>query len=193
MVSEHNDIRLPKGLRSISIITARLTDVLIATKALVDLYLELGVEPLYQTVDDSRLKSTTSCTISTFQSHLPTIKVGLDDIEKIMEEGYDRPSANLRARIVKAQVKITHSQAIQQAKSLAQTMESFPIEYGSLKVLCLLAEKGDKEIMDSMDSALLSANHVQVPVSDAPSMLEAVKKNDQKAVDSIVRRMLGNS
>ena len=188
MIKGHDGIRLPKGLRTTSSLLGDINNVLIATKALIDLYLELGVEPLYQSVDDNRLKTTTANTISTLMAHVPTMQEGLDDVEEKISEGYDRPSANLRIRIVKAQALTTQSLAIQQAKALAQTIESFPLENGALRVLCLLQEKGDQTMMNSMDKTMEIAEHVQVPVADAPAMLEAVHNNDQKNVDAIIRK-----
>ena len=190
MIKDHADIRLPKGLRTTSSLLCDVINVLIATKALIDLYLELGVEPLYQSVDDNRLKTTTANTISTLMAHVPTIKEGLDDVESKMSEGYDRPSANLRIRIIKAQALATQSLAIQQAQALAQTIEAFPLENGALRVLCLLQEKGNQAMMNSMDRTMEIAEHVQVPVADAPAMLEAVRNNDQKAVDAIISKKL---
>lgn len=190
MIKDHADIRLPKGLRTTSSLLCDVINVLIATKALIDLYLELGVEPLYQSVDDNRLKTTTANTISTLMAHVPTIKEGLDDVESKISEGYDRPSANLRIRIIKAQALATQSLAIQQAQALAQTIEVFPLENGALRVLCLLQEKGDQMVMTSMDKTMEIAKHVQVPVADAPAMLEAVCNNDQKAVDAIIRKKI---
>lgn len=190
MIKDHADIRLPKGLRTTSSLLCDVVNVLIATKALIDLYLELGVEPLYQSVDDNRLKTTTANTISTLMAHVPTIKEGLDDVESKMSEGYDRPSANLRIRIIKAQALATQSLAIQQAQALAQTIEVFPLENGALRVLCLFQEKGDQIVMTSMDKTMEIAKHVQMPVADAPAMLEAVRNDDQKAVDAIIRKKL---
>ena len=190
MIGGHNDIRLPKGLRTTSTLIRDLTAVFIATTVLIDLYLEIGVEPLYQTVDDTRLKTTTTNATRTFMAHVPTMQEGLDDVESKMNEGYDRPSANLRIRIVKGQAKICQALAIQQAQALAQTIEAFPLENGALRVLCLLQEKGDQTMMNSMDKAMEIAEHVQVPVADAPAMLEAVRNNDQKAVEAIVRKKL---
>lgn len=190
MIKDHADIRLPKGLRTTSSLLCDIVYVLIATKALIDLYLELGVEPLYQSVDDNRLKTTTANTISTLLAHVPTIQEGLTDVESKMNEGNDRPSANLRIRIIKAQALTTQSLAIQQAQALAQTIEAFPLENGALRVLCLFQEKGDQIVMTSMDKTMEIAKHVQVPVADAPAMLEAVRNNDQKAVDAIIRKKL---
>ncbi|MCR4915195.1 MAG: hypothetical protein K6A96_05535 [Prevotella sp.] len=190
MIKDHANIRLPKGLRTTSSLLCDIVHVLIATKALINLYLELGVEPLYQSVDDHRLKTTTANTISTLLAHVPTMQEGLDDVESKMNEGYDRPSANLRIRIIKAQALTTQSLAIQQAQALAQTIEAFPLENGALRVLCLLQEKGNQEVMNSMDRTMEIAGHVQVPVADAPVMLEAVRNNDQKAVDAIIRKKL---
>lgn len=190
MIADHSDIRLPKGLRTTSNLLSDLTDVFIATKALIDLYLELGVEPLYQTIDDTRLKTIATNATRTFLAHVPTMQEGLNDIEKAMKESYDRPSANLRIRIVKGQAKICQTLAIQQAQSLSQTIEVFPLENGALRVLCLLQEKDDIAMMNSMDRTMEIAEHVQVPVSDAPAMLEAVHNNDQKAVDAIIRKKL---
>lgn len=193
MVKDHDDIRLPKGLRTTSQNLCDITDTLEATKALVDLYMELGVEPLYQSVDDSRLKTETNNTINTLLSHIPTMQEGLNDVEAAMNEDYDRPSANLRIRIVKAQTKIVKTNALEQAKALVQTTEAFPLEYGSLRLLCLFHEKGDNERNHAIDHALRLGEAVQVPVADAPAMLQAVQKNDQKAVDAIVNRMIQNS
>ncbi len=190
MIANHDDIRLPKGLRTTSTLLSDLADVFIATKALIDLYLELGVDPLYQTVDDTSLKTVTTNATRPFLAHVPTILEGLDDVEKAMGEGYDRPSANLRIRIVKGQAKVCQTLAIQQAQALAQTIESFPLENGALRVLCLLQEKGNQAMMNSMDRAIEIAEHVQVPVADAPAMLEAVRNNNQKAVDAIIRKKL---
>jgi hypothetical protein len=188
IISDHDDIRLPKGLRTTSTLLSDLTNVFIATKALINLYLELGVEPLYQTVDDTRLKTTTTNATRTFMAHVPTMKEGLDDVEKAMEEGYDRPSANLRIRIVKGQAKIAQDLTLQQAQSLAQTFEAFPLENGSLQLLCLFEEKGDEIVIQAIDSALRQGGAIQVPVTDAPAMLKAVNDNDQKAVDAIIRK-----
>lgn len=190
MIKDHADIRLPKGLRTTYSLLCDTVHVLIATKALIDLYLELGVEPLYQSVDDNRLKTTTANTISTLKAHVPTIQEGLTDVESKMSEGYNRPSANLRIRIIKAQALTTQSLAIQQAQALAQTIEAFPLENGALRVLCLLQEKGNQAMMNSMDRTMDIAEHVQVPVADAPAMLEAVCNNDQKAVDAIIRKKI---
>ena len=45
----------------------------------------------------------------------------------------------------------------------------------------------------AIDHALRLGEAVQVPVADAPAMLQAVQNNDQKAVDAIVNRMIQNS
>ncbi len=193
MVKDHDDIRLPKGLRTTDTNLHDISDVLVATKALVDIYLEMGVEPLYQSVDDSSLKTMAGNTANTLLSHIPTIQEGLNDIEASMAEGYDRPSANLRMRIVKAQTKVVKTNALEQAKALVHTIDAFPLEYGSLRLLCLFHEKGDNERNHAIDHALRLGEAVQVPVADAPAMLQAVQNNDQKAVDAIVNRMIQNS
>lgn len=194
IMSGHDDIRLPKGLRTTVKLLADITNVLIATKVIIDLFLELDVEPLYQSVDDCGLKTTTNNTVSTLMTHVPTMEEGFHDVEKAMTEGgYDRPSANLRMRIVKAQAQSTQSLALQQAQALAKVIETFPLENGALRLLCLIKEKGDKVAMGSIDRTMELAEQVEVYVEYAPAMLEAVKKNDQKAVDAIVRKMLDNS
>lgn len=193
MVKDHDDIRLPKGLRTTKTNLHDISDILVATKALVDIYLEMGVEPLYQSVDDSSLKTMAGNTANTLLSHIPTMQEGLNDIEASMAEGYDRPSANLRMRIVKAQTKVVKAKALEQAKALVQTIDAFPLEYGALRLLCLFHEKGDNERNHAIDHALRLGEAVQVPVADAPAMLRAVQNNDQKAVDAIVNRMIQNS
>lgn len=194
MVDDHDDIHLPKGLRIMAKLLSEISSVLIATKAIIDTFLELGVEPLYQSVDDCGLKTATSNTTNTIMSHVPTMQEGLDDIEKAMTEGgYDRPSANLRMRIVKAQAQSTQSLALQQAQALIKTIDAFPLENGALRLLCLIQEKGNKTVMDSIDHTMKIAEHIQVPVADAPAMLQAAQNNDQKAVDAIVNRMIQNS
>lgn len=193
MVKDHDDIRLPKGLRTTDTNLHDISDILIATKALVDIYLEMGVEPLYQSVDDSRLKTMAGNTVNTLLSHIPTMQEGLNDIEASMAEDYDRPSANLRMRIVKAQTKVVKASAMEQAKALVKTIDAFPLECGSLRLLCLFHEKGDNEVNHAIDHALRLGEAVQVPVADAPAMLQAVQNNDQKAVDAIVKRMIQNS
>ena len=190
MLNCHEDIRLPKGLRTTSSLLQDLNDVLIATEALVNLYLEIGIEPLYQTVDDSRLKTTINNTTRTLMAHVPTMQEGLDDVENAMTDGYDRPSANLRIRIVKGQTKVINTLALQQAQALVHTVEAFPLENGSLQLLCLFEEKGDETIMTAIDHALSLGGAVEVPVADAPTMLEAVLCNDQKAVDAIIAKRL---
>ncbi len=193
MVREHDDLRLPKGLRTTAANLYDICDILVATKALIDIYLEMGVEPLYQSVDDSRLKTDTNSTVGTLLSHIPTMQEGLNDVETTMNEGsYDRPSANLRIRIVKGQTKVVKDNALQQAKALVQTTEAFPLEYGSLRLLCLFNEKGDNEMNMAIDSALRLGEAVQVPVADAPAMLHAVKTDNQEAVTAILRRMVDN-
>lgn len=192
MITEHTDIRLPKGLRTASANLKNIYDILVASKSIIDLFLEMGVEPLYQSIDDSRLKTTVSNTIRTLMAHVPSLTEGLHDVEESMDENYDRPSANLRVRIVKGQTHVLMAHAKEQAVALAQTIEAFPLENGALRLLCLVEEKGDKDMMQSMDNALRLADAVQVPVADAPAMLEAVQRNDQKTVDAIVRRMIEN-
>ena len=194
MVNGHDDIRLPKGLRTTAKLISEITSVLIATKAIIDTFLELGVEPLYQSVDDCGLKTATGNATNTIKSHVPTMQEGLDDIEKAMTEGgYDRPSANLRMRIVKAQALNTQSLALQLAQALIKVIDAFPLENGALRLLCLIQENDDKTVMDSIDHTMKIAEHIQVPVADAPAMLQAVLKNDQKAVDAIINRMIQNS
>ena len=190
MLKAESDTRLPKGLRTIARNLNELTDLFIATKAIVKLYMEMGVEPLYQSIDDSKLKSSTSNTSRALLSHLETMQEGLNDIEGMMG---DRPAANLRARIVKAQTVMLQTHGKIQAQAVAQTIDMFPLKYGALRLLCRIEEKGDKEVMQAMDSTLRQADVVQIPVADAPAMLQAVQNNDQKAVDAIVNRMIQNS
>lgn len=192
MVKDHDDIRLPKGLRTTATNIHDVSDILVATKALVDIYLEMGVEPLYQSLDDSSLKTLARNTTNTLLAHIPTMQEGLNDVETAMNEGYDRPSANLRIRIVKAQTKVVKANAIEQAKALVQTTEAFPLEYGSLRLLCLFCEKGDDEVNMAIDNALRLGEAIQVPVSDAPAMLQAVETNDQQAVNKILKQMVDN-
>ena len=190
MLKPESDIRLPKGLRIIARNLNQLTDLFIATKTIIKLYMEMGVEPLYQSIDDSKLKSTTSNTSRALLSHLATMQEGLNDIESMMG---DRPAANLRARIVKAQTIMLQTNGKMQAQAVAQTIDMFPLEYGALRLLCIIEEKGDQKVMKAVDSVLRQADAVQVPVADAPAMLKAVRNNDQKAVDAIVNRMIQNS
>ncbi len=190
MLKPESDIRLPKGLRTIARNLNQLTDLFIATKAIVKLYMEMGVEPLYQSIDDNKLKSTTSNTSRALLSHLETMQEGLNDIEGMMG---DRPAANLRTRIVKAQTIVLQTNGKMQAQAFAQTIDKFPLKFGALRLLCMIEEMGNKEVMTAVDSTLRQADVVQVPVADAPAMLQAVQKNDQKAVDAIVNRMIQNS
>lgn len=193
MISEHKEIRLPKGLRTVSANLKNIYDVLVASKAIIDIFLEMAVEPLYQSIDDNRLKTTASNTVRTLLAHVPSMTEGLHDVEEMMNEGYDRPNANLRIRIIKGQTHVVMTHAKEQAVALSQTIEAFPLENGALRLLCIVEEKGNMTVMQSTDNALRLADAVQVPVADAPVMLEAVINKDQKAVDSIVRRMLENT
>lgn len=193
IISEHKEIRLPKGLRTASANLKNIYDVLAASKAIIDIFLEMAVEPLYQLIDDNRLKTTASNTVRTLLAHVPSMTEGLSDVDEMMSEVYDRPNANLRIRIVKGQTHVVMTHAKELAVALSQTIEAFPLENGALKLLCIVEEKGDNDMMQSIDNALQLADAIQVPVADAPAMLEAVKNNDQKAVDAIVRRMLENS
>jgi hypothetical protein len=190
MIDDHEDIRLPKGLRTTARHIADTVSVLTATKAIIDIFLELGVESLYQIVDDNGLKTATGNAIITINSHVPTMQEGLDDIEQVLDEGYDRPSTNLRMRIVKGQAQVMQSLASLQAQALAKTIEAIPLENGALRLLCIIEEKGDETVMDSIDRTMEIAGHLQAPVADAPAMLDAVLNDDQETVDEIISHML---
>jgi hypothetical protein len=190
LLTPQSSIRLPKGLRVIAHNLSDITYVLVATKALVDLFIEIGSEQLFQTIKESKLNITNTNTRRILQVYIPSLQKGLDDIKKMMVDDYDRPSANLRARIVKEQTYVLRSFVEQQAKSFVDTIDLFPIEEGSLQLLCLMAKKGDETITHSIDNTMRIADTPLVLVTDAPSMLEAVRRNDEATICRLQKNMI---
>ena len=190
MLSPQSRVRLPKGLRIIARNLSDVVHVLIATKTLIDIYIEIGIVQLFQTITESKLQSTTTNTQRMIKAHAPTLQEGLDDISRIMGEDYDRPSANLRARIVKGQTYALLSFAEKQAKSLVDAIDLFPLENGPLLLLSIMAEKKDETIKQAVDNTMRIVDIPQVLVADAPAMLEAVRQNDKKTIGLLQKNMI---
>ena len=108
----------------------------------------------------------------------------------MMDEHFDRPAANLRMRIIKGQAFVILAEATNQAKALAQAIESFPIENGSLLPQCLIAEKGNNDNMTALDNTLLLAETIHVLTKDALTMVEAMKKNDTKTICTLQKNLI---
>ena len=108
----------------------------------------------------------------------------------MMDGVYERPSANLRTRIVKGQSTVLLTYAVQQAEALAHTIDAFPLENGDLLLLSMIAGKGDIDIMTSIDKTMCMANSAQVLTADAPTMLKAIQENNQKTICLLQQRLI---
>ena len=190
MADSNNNMRKPKGLITIKRQIERLDCIFIATKALLELYVKMDMLPLYKSLDNCELSTVATNTHRQLKTHKPTIQEGLHSVEAMMNEHYDRPAANLRMRIIKGQIFVVLAEATNQAKSLAQAIEAFPQDNGSLIPQCLMAEKGDNDNMKALDNTLLLAESIHVLTKDAPAMLEALKKKDMKTICTLQKNLI---
>lgn len=181
--------RKPKGLIVTKQQLEKVAYVFKATKALLELYVEMDIPLLYESLDEYNICSLATNTQRQLKAHMPTMQEGLDSIAA-MDENFDRPAANLRMRIIKGQTFVILSEATNQAKALAQTMESFPMENGSLLLQCLIAEKGDDDNMTALDNTLMIAGTAQVLTKDALAMTEALKKKDMNTICSLQKNLI---
>lgn len=190
MSDSNNGKRKPKGLIITKQQLEKVACVFKATKALLELYVEMDIPLLYESLDECNICSLATNTQRQLKAHMPTMQEGLDGIEAMMDENFDRPAANLRMRIIKGQTSVILSEATNQAKALAQAMESFPMENGSLLLQCLIAEKGDDDNMTALDNTLMIAETAQVLTKDASAMVEALKKNDMNTICSLQKNLI---
>lgn len=190
MADPDNSKRKPKGLIVTLQQLEKVTCVFKATKALLELYVEMDAPPLYETLDNCGLSTAATNAQRQLVAHMPTMHEGFKSIEAMMNDYFDRPAANLRMRIIKGQAFVILAETTNQAKALAQVIESFPIENGSLLPQCLIAEKGDYDNMTAFDSTLLLAETIQVLTKDALTMVEAIKKNDTKTISTLQKNLV---
>ncbi|MBQ4023644.1 MAG: hypothetical protein II612_06550 [Prevotella sp.] len=190
MSAPDTSLRLPKGLRTIVQHLGDIVHVITATKAIIDTYLDISIESLFQSIEENGLKSSVTCFGRLLEANAPTLQAGLNDISSMMDGVYERPSANLRTRIVKGQSTVLLTYAVQQAEALAHTIDAFPLENGDLLLLSMIAGKGDIDIMTSIDKTMCMANSAQVLTADAPTMLKAIQENNQKTICLLQQRLI---
>lgn len=180
--------RLPRGLRAIATHLSDTRSVLTATKALVETYIKIDVQPLFQTIKKNRLKTTATVTANTLNSHADTMREGFADLTAMMAETDDRPSLNLRTRIIKGQTTAINNFAVEQAKAFYDTANAFPLQGEALLLLCLLGEEHDEDTQTAIDDTLRLTDAPLPLTADAPEMRKAIQRKDERAISSLVKK-----
>ena len=180
--------RMPKGLRTIAALIRDIHSISTATKALITTYLTIGVEPLFQTVKQNRLKSMATVTANTLNSHADTMREGFTDLTTMMTESNDRPSLNLRTRIIKGQVTAIYTFAQEQSKTFLDTLNAFPLKDGALLLLALLCSEHDDNVQIAIDDCLRVAEAPLPLCADALTMLKAIQKKEERTICSLIRK-----
>ena len=180
--------RMPRGLRTIAILLRDICSILTATKALIDTYINIGVEPLFQTIKQNRLKSAAAITVNTLNAHAGTMCEGFTELTTMMTETNDRPSLNLRTCIIKGQVTAIYTFAQEQSKTFLDTLNAFPLKDGALLLLALLCSEHDDNVQIAIDDCLRVAEAPLPLCADALTMLKAIQKKEERTICSLIRK-----
>ena len=176
--------QLPKGMRTLIRMFGEISDVAIATRSLADFYLEAVKEQRYIVFKDSGLKSQANNILGIFKEQESQIQEVLAELEEMINNGEERVVLNLRTHTIKGKALFLRMLAEQQAQAYSKAIDSFHPDKGALPLLEKFAEKGDREVMNSIDNTLNLADTSMVLVEDAPEMLVALDHND---TDTIIR------
>lgn len=181
----------PKGICTILNHLGSVADVAVATKALVDFYLENNVQQLHS-IDDCKLKRMAVNTFRSLDNRQLRLQASLDELDSMINAGEERVVLNLRTRNIKDQTVKLYYVAERQAKAFSKTIDIFPSKDGSLDLLKRFAERNDRKVMTSIDNTLGMAETAMVLVEDAPAMLDALKNDDTDAMVSLQKKLIDN-
>ena len=179
----------PKSIRSNLSYLGSVADAVVATKALVDFYLENNVHLLFS-IEECKLKRMAVNIFSSLQDREPRLQAGLDELEKMIVAGEERVVLNLRTRSIKELILKIYNEAERQAKAFSKAIDGFPSEDGSLDLLKRFAERGDPKVMTSIDNTLDLAGTAMVLVEDVSAMLDALKNNDTDTIVCLQKKLI---
>lgn len=191
LVSLCDPFQQPKGIRTVIRHLHGVSDTALATKALVDFYLENNAQQLHS-IEESKLNRKAINVFRSLQDRKPKLLAGMDELESMIKAGEERVILNLRTRNLKDQTFKLFSEAERQAEAFSKAIEMFPSEDGSLALLKRFAERNDPKEMACIDNTLNLAGTAMVLVADAPAMLEALKNNDTNAIVSLQKKLIDN-
>lgn len=190
LISLCSEFQQPKGISKVVRFLDDVRCVCVATRILIEHYLEKNQTEAFQTIGDSKLKRMATNSFRTIQAHEISLKEGMDDVEGLIKGEKDRHTLNLRMRIIAAQVASIHDFAKKQATTFSKAIDSHPSENAALDILKLIAEKEDKEVNTCIDYTLNLVGMSMVMTEDAPNMLEALVHNDTKSIINLQKKLI---
>ena len=176
--------QLPKGTRTIINHLDYVSCAALATKALVEYCLETNEEQKFGILEESKLKQNAFSTYRMVQSYKDKLQDALDKFDELIKQGEERHVLNLRTQAILKLTNHLENHAERQAKSYSEALDAYSPAQGALPLLGRFANRGDHEVMRSIDNTLNLAGTDFVLTEDAPAMLEALEHND---TDTIVR------
>ena len=176
--------QLPKGTRIIINHLDHVSCAALATKALVEYCLETNEEQKFGILEESKLKQNAFSTYRMVQSYKDKLQDALDKFDERIKQGEERHVLNLRTQAILKLTNHLENHTERQAKSYSEALDAYSPAQGALPLLGRFANKGDHEVMRSIDNTLNLAGTDFVLTEDAPAMLEALEHND---TDTIVR------
>lgn len=176
--------QLPKGTRTIINHLDHVSCAALATKALVEYCLETNEEQKFDIFEESKLKQNAFSTYRMVQSYKDKLQDALDKFDERIKQDEGRHILNLSTQAIAKLTSHLESHVERQAKTYSETLDAYSPAQGALALLGRFANKGDHEVMRSIDNTLNLAGTDFVLTEDAPAMLEALERNDK---DTIVR------
>ena len=174
----------PKHVGAITSHFIHLLNVARATKALAEYYIETDETLKFQTLEDTKLMLFSKNTSMMIQSYDSDLEAVLGGLEERIKQGESRHLLNLGTQAVKAVTGYLDGFAEKQAKAFSEALDAYSPAQGSLVMLERFANRGNQEVMASIDHALNLAGTDMVLTEDAPAMLEALEHND---TDTMIR------
>lgn len=190
MLSLCEEKQLPKGIRAILNQWGHVSDTAQSTKALVDYLLETNEEQKYCTLEESKLRQHASSTYKMVLSYQADLEAALDQFEERIKQHEDRHILNLSTQAIKKVTTLLESHAKQQAKACSEALDAYSPAQGALIMMARFANRGDCEVMNSIDNTLNLAGTDFVLTEDAPAMLEALAHNDTDAIVRLQQKLI---
>ena len=178
------ECQLPKGVHTTIKGLVEVSDTVVATRSLADFYLESVDEQRFVVFKETGLASDAQHAVEFFNRQEAENEKVLDELEDLIKQGEERVVLNLRMRVIKENVLILRRRVKLQAEAYSKAIDLYSPDKGSLVLLERFAEKGDREVMNSIDNTLNLADTGMVLVEDAPAMLVALDRDD---TDTIIR------
>ena len=187
-IIDNEQKRIPKGLRISRRRLLECSDVYLASKVILGIMAETNRQEVFTTLEKSKFITLANMAEQNLKSMKTKIEAYLQEILTALET--DDSDASALARELKQKVVSLHTEAQQLASKLCETSFSFPSEYGQLSLFSLIARRGNADDIARIDRVMRMTGEVVISVAAAPSMIDAIKNQDQQTADAITRRMV---